>query len=177
MRDGYVHLGANELGESVEPVIIEHPFDEETRSRLLADCDRIWRNKLCEYDADFSRMVSNETRLWLYLERLLPLARETFHDPTLLPSYACWSMYYEPASRLPKHKDRNACTYTLDYCVRQYEPWDLYVEGTPYSLQEGQALAFRGEEQEHWRPEFVEGNVVEMIFFHFVRPDHWYFAE
>lgn len=160
----------------MEPIILNKPFDEETRGRLLVDCDRIWRRKSCEYDPEFSRMIGNDNRLWMYLERLLPLARKTFNDESILPSYACWAMYYEPASSLSKHKDKNACTYTLDYCVRQYEPWDLYVEGKPYTLQEDQALAFMGEDQEHWRPAFKAGNVVEMIFFHFVHPDHWYFT-
>lgn len=161
----------------MEPIIIDKPFDEETRGRLLADCDRLWRRQHCEYDNEFSRMISNDQRLWLYLERLLPIARETFKDQSILPSYACWSIYYEPTSSLSRHKDGNACTFTLDYCVRQYEPWDLYVEGNAYTLQEDQALAFMGEDQEHWRPGFKPGNVVEMIFFHFVRPDHWYFTD
>jgi hypothetical protein len=161
----------------MEPIILDKPFDEETRGRLLVDCDRVWRRQACEYDPKFSRMTSNDNRLWMYLERLLPLARETFKDDTILPSYACWAMYYEPTSSLSKHKDKNACTYTLDYCVRQYEPWELFVEGKPYTLQEDQALAFMGEDQEHWRPDFKPGNVVEMIFFHFVHPDHWYFTD
>ena len=119
-------------------------------------------------------MMSNNPRLWFYLERLLPVARQTFGDDSILPSYACWAMYYEPTSNLNRHKDDNACTYTLDYCVRQYEPWDLYVEGVPYTLQPNQALALLGESQEHWREQFKAGNVVEMIFFHYVKPDHWY---
>lgn len=161
----------------MEPVVIKQPFDDETRGRLLVDCDRIWRKRACHYDPGYGRMISNDQRLWMYLERLLPIAREVFNDDTMLPSYACWAMYYEPTSRLDAHKDTNACTYTLDYCVRQYEPWDLFVEGKAYTLEEGQALAFMGEEQEHWRPKFEAGNVVEMIFFHFVKPDHWYFTD
>lgn len=160
----------------MEPLVIEQPFDDETRGRLLVDCDRIWRKQACHYDPGYGRMISNDQRLWMYLERLLPIARQVFNDDTMLPSYACWAMYYEPTSRLDSHKDTNACTYTLDYCVRQYEPWDLFVEGKAYTLEEGQALAFMGEDQEHWRPEFKAGNVVEMIFFHFVTPDHWYFT-
>lgn len=164
------------MRDNFQPVVLDDVFDEETRGRLLVDCDRIWRRKTCTYDSDYGRMISNSERLWLYLERLVPLAREVFQDETLLPSYACWSMYYEPTSSLSPHKDKNACTYTLDYCVRQHEPWDLYVEGEPFTLQQNQALALLGETQEHWRPEFTVGNVVEMVFFHFVQPDHWYFT-
>lgn len=160
----------------MEPIVVDNVFDEETRARLLADCDRIWRKNLHHYEPEFSRVISNDSRLWLYFERLLPLARQTFQDETMLPTYVCWSRYYEPSSRLTPHKDNNACTFTLDYCVRQYYPWDLFVEGKAYTLEENQALAFLGEDQEHWRPAFSPGNVVEMIFFHYARPDHWYFA-
>lgn len=161
----------------MDPIILDKPLDDETRSRLLVDCDRIWRKKNFVSGKDYSRITSNDPRLWLYMERLLPTARDTFKSTTLLPTYACWSMYYEPSSRLPAHKDVNACTYTIDYCVRQLQPWDLYVEGNPYTLQEGQALAFMGEDQEHWRPEFQPGNVVEMIFFHYAEPGHWFFTD
>ena len=162
--------------QTFQPLVIEHVFDSETRERLLADCDRIWRRKDCKYQQEYSRMYSNDARLWMYLERLLPHARKTFGDETILPSYACWAMYYEPTSNLFKHKDNNACTYTIDYCVRQHEPWDLYVEGAPYTLKENQALALLGEDQEHWREPFKIGNIVEMVFFHYVKPDHWYFT-
>jgi hypothetical protein len=141
------------------------------------DCDRVWRKQAYVRSETHARVLSNDHRFWLYLERLLPKARELFNDDSILPTYACWSMYYEVGANLPKHKDKNACTFTLDYCVRQLHPWDLFVEGTPYTLQENQALAFMGEDQEHWRPSFSPGNIVEMIFFHFARPDHWYFTE
>lgn len=165
------------MRDNFQPIILNNVFDEETRGRLLNDCDRIWRRKDCTYDPNYGRTISNNPRLWLYMERLLPLAREVFQDDTILPSYACWAMYYEPSSRLEAHTDDNACTYTLDYCVRQFEPWDMLVEGESFTLQENQALALLGETQEHERPAFKVGNVVEMIFFHFVHPDHWYFTD
>ena len=87
-----------------------------------------------------------------------------------------WARYAGNNGFLEKHKDTNACTYTLDYCINQFQPWSLYVEGEEYALQPNQALAFLGEEQEHWRGEWTAGNIVEMMFFHYVEPDHWWFT-
>lgn len=159
------------------PLHITDVFDPDTRERLLSDSDRILRKGLFTVDEARGRITSNDTRLFAYLERLLPAARQVFNDETILPSYLCWARYSRVDAYLEPHKDSNACTFTIDYCVRQQEPWDLFVEGTPYTLQENEALAFMGEDQEHWRGPFKPGNMVEMIFFHYVRPDHWYFTD
>jgi hypothetical protein len=84
-----------------------------------------------------------------------------------------------PSPSLYKHKDDNACTYTLDMCVYQNEPWDLWVEDKNYCLYPNQALAYYGNDQMHWREEFPnpENNHVAMVFFHFAEPDHWWFKE
>lgn len=161
----------------MEPIILRETFPTELRERLLNDCDLLWRRNDMSYDPQFERHMSNSGRLYLYSEHLLPLVRQAFQDDTILPSYNCWARYAHPGSKLPEHKDKNACTFTVDYCVRQHEPWGLFVEGKEYTLQENQSLVFMGEDQEHWRGPFKPGNMVEMIFFHFVRPNHWYFEE
>ena len=157
------------------PLIVRDLFTPEQRQELLYACDRAYTFGPHSYDPSFGRVVSDAPVFIPFLHHAAFRAREVFSDPTLLPTYAMWSRYDIPTSRLDKHKDDNACTFTLDYCVRQKSPWDLYVEGEPYTLQEGEALAFFGEDQEHWRGPFEPGNTVEMIFFHFVRPDHWFF--
>ena len=161
----------------MKPVLLQRVFNEELRSRLLMDCDLIKKRGLVTEDPEYGRVISNNNRLTSYHELLLPLARKLFNDDTILPSYLCWAHYANATSNLRKHKDKNACTYTIDYCVRQQEPWDLFIEGESYRLQPNEAVAFMGEDQEHWRAPFPPGNSVEMIFFHFVRPDHWYFTD
>ena len=160
----------------MEPIILRETFPADLRERLLRDCDLIKRRGEFTPDPDFGRIISNGPRLYAYSEHLLPLVRNIFQDDSILPSYNCWADYRSIESCLPAHKDSNACTFTVDYCVQQHEPWPLYVEGKEYILQENQSLVFMGEDQEHWRPAFKPGNMVEMIFFHFVRPDHWYFT-
>lgn len=127
---------------------------------------------------------SNDNGRWLvthpiidhYSRMLLPLAREVFESDTLLPSYSLFSQYEGNNAFLQHHKDDNACTYTIDWCVYQTEPWDLYVDDKGYTLQENQALAYYGNDQEHWRNEFPNpaNQQVAMIFFHYVEPDHWW---
>src|SRR5262249_53896621 len=107
---------------------------------------------------------------------LVPAARALFGSETLVPTYALFARYQGPNARLERHRDSNACTYTLDLCLEQRAPWALWVIDQPYTLLEGQALAFYGTAQEHWRNEFPDPNTnsVSMIFYHFVEPDHWW---
>lgn len=159
----------------MQPIILKETFPSELRNRLLDDVDLLRRRNDISPDPLYGRDISNNGRLYIYAEHLLPLVRQIFADESILPSYNCWARYTGTDSNLRKHKDDNACTFTVDYCVRQHEPWPIYIEGQEYVLQENQSLVFMGEDQEHWRDQFAPGNMVEMIFFHFVRPDHWYF--
>lgn len=160
---------------NMEPFILEETFTADMREGLLRAVDQIITRGDYGHDAGFGRMTSNDDSLRPYLEYLTPLVRDTFQDDTIKPSYLMWARYAGFSANLHPHKDDNACTFTVDYCVRQREPWGLFVEGTEYILQENQSLVFMGEDQEHWRGPFAPGNMVEMIFFHYVRADHWYF--
>ena len=140
--------------------------------------------KRFEYQHGFSRYVVADNRLPLLAElaeRLVPVAREAFNSETLLPTYTLFAHYegQDPAPSLYKHKDDNACTYTLDMCVYQTEPWDLWVDDKNYTLYPNQALAYYGNDQWHWREEFPnpESGHVAMVFFHFAEPDHWFFTK
>lgn len=159
----------------MEPIVLRETFPPELRERLLIDIDLFNRRGDANFDPGYGRIISNNGRLYIYAEHLLTLVREVFRDDTIVPSYNCWARYTGADANLQPHKDSNACTFTVDYCVQQHEPWPIYVEGKEYVLQENQSLVFMGEDQEHWRPAFTPGNMVEMVFFHFVRPDHWYF--
>jgi hypothetical protein len=130
-------------------------------------------------DPELGRHLYADQVIEEYGEKLVPLAREIFNSKTLLMSYSLFCHYEGEQANLFKHKDSNACTYTLDMCLYQTEPWDLYVEGKAYTLYPNQGLAFLGEEQEHWREAYPNPDTqkVGMVFFHFVEPDHWFFEE
>lgn len=127
----------------------------------------------------FAADHNQEPILWEYTQKILPAARKAFGSDTLLPSYTLFCHYEGPGANLYKHKDDNACTYTLDMHVYYNENWDLWVENKAYSIPENGAAAFFGEEQEHWREQFPspESNYLGAVFFHFVEPDHWWFQK
>lgn len=110
--------------------------------------------------------------------KLIPFAKEFFESDTLVPSFNFGSWYFGNAS-LEKHKDVAPCSYSIDLCVYQKTPWDLYVEDVPYTLYENDALFYYGETQRHWREDFPdpENNIVCNLFFFYVEPDHWFFTE
>lgn len=135
------------------------------------------------FDPGFGRCCFNDYLINEYAEKLLPLARKVFNSETLLSSYSLFCHYEGMQPSLYKHIDDNACTYTIDMCVYQNEPWDLWVEhdgvDKNYTLSENQALAYYGNDQYHWREAFPNPGKqhVAMIFFHFVEPDHWWYTK
>ena len=109
--------------------------------------------------------------------KLLERARQLFDSSTLLPSYSLFADYSHDEISLFKHRDNNACTYTIDYCVYANEPWGLWVEGQEFVSKDNNAVMFYGEDQEHWRDTRVGKNKIGMMFFHYVEPDHWYYKK
>jgi hypothetical protein len=121
----------------------------------------------------FSPQIVNECA-----EKLVPFAREFFKSDTLLHSYSLFAEYSDKNISLPKHKDGNACTYTIDMVLYQDKPWGIWIEGKEYLLNENEAVLFWGTEQEHWRETIEDNNnTVAVIFFHYVEPDHWWFTK
>lgn len=164
-----------------EPLLVNDVLSSEDYEVLT---NAVSNPKSFEYQKGFSRYVVADNSLPILkklAEKLIPVAREAFGSETLLPTYTLFAHYegQDPVPSLYKHKDDNACTYTLDMCLYQTEPWDLWVENKNYTLYPNQALAYYGNDQEHWREKFPnpETNYVAMIFFHFAEPDHWFFTE
>lgn len=164
-----------------KPQLINNILESKDYKSLL---QAISNPKSFEYQKGFSRYVIADNSLPILSEfanKLIPTARKTFNSETLLPTYTLFAHYegQNPVPSLYKHKDDNACTYTLDMCVYQNEPWDLFVEDMAYTLYPNQALAYYGNDQMHWREEFPnpKTNYVAMVFFHFAEPDHWYFTK
>ena len=161
-----------------DPIHIKDLLPKERYEELVSYLKGKDRSTL-DWSDGFGRFhISNDPFLDKLAEELTPIAREVFGSSTLLPSYTLGSIYAGSQAQLWKHRDDNACTYTLDLCVWSNTPWDLWVEGKPYTAVENEAVAFWGNDQEHWREAFPDpaNNEVAVIFFHFVEPDHWYFV-
>jgi hypothetical protein len=164
-----------------DPQLVNDVLTKEDYDRLLL---AVANPKSFEYFAGFSRYCVADNGLPILKEladKLVPKAREAFDSKELLPTYILFAHYegQDPEPSLFKHKDDNACTYTLDMCVYQNESWDLFVEDKAYTLYPNQALAYYGNDQMHWREKFPnpETNHVAMVFFHFAEPDHWWFTK
>jgi hypothetical protein len=136
-----------------------------------------------QFDPGFERYCFTDPIIDKYSEKLIPIARKLFESDNLLPTYSLFAHYEGNNPSLYRHKDDNACTYTIDMCVYQTEPWALGINhdgiDREYILQENEALVYYGNDQEHWRGQFPnpETNHVAMIFFHFAEPDHWWFTK
>lgn len=165
----------------IDPKIIKNVLSKDSIEKII---QAVEDPKKLEYQNGFSRYVAADNKLKILKsvsESLVPIAKKIFNSETLMPTYTLFSHYEgdNPKPSLYKHKDDNACTYTIDLCLYQTIPWDLYVEEKPYTLYQNEALAYYGNDQMHWRQEFpgLKDDHVAMIFFHFAEPDHWYFTE
>jgi len=164
--------------EVKNPIIIKNVFSDEEHKELK----NIMKNWPLEigYDSQLGRHLVQSPIIDEYAEKLIPLAKKTFNSENIKPSYSLFAHYQGPRANLHRHVDDNACTYTIDLCLSQTEPWAIGIshngEDKEYILQENEAVLYYGNDQEHWRPEFPNPNLqhVEMIFFHFVESDHWY---
>lgn len=109
-----------------------------------------------------------------FLYSNLDFVRKTLNNDKIIPTVAFFAHYQDDAT-LKKHKDSYGGTHTLDFVLYQTEPWDFYIDNTPYSLKENQAVAFWGEEQAHWRGPLPnpESQHVAVIFCHYAEPGHY----
>lgn len=101
------------------------------------------------------------------LEDLLPNF-ETASGLKLLPTYS-YARLYAPGEELKKHTDRPACeisaTITLGF---EGDVWSIYMDGNKVDMKVGDAVLYRGQEVEHWREEYTEGQWQAQVFLHYV---------
>jgi hypothetical protein len=166
-----------------KPKIIDQIFSKEEFEVLQSHARDLFENKE-SYEEGFGRYIFGSTEILQNAHNLLlEKAKKIFNSETLLPSWSMMAGYRGDQGSLHRHKDDNACTYHLDISIFQTINWDLWVshegEEQPYSLQENQALAMYGEDQEHWREKLngAPDDVVFNAFFFFCEPDHWYFTK
>ena len=161
------------------PKIIKNVFSEEDFAKLKEEMLSIdTSNQNHEAFGRYALSSFDSAVLREYAEKSVPLARETFGSPTLKHTYTLFCRYEGPGAKLWKHKDNNACTYTIDMCVYYNTNWGLFVEGTEYFTEPNEAVAYYGNDQEHWRGPFPdpENNFLGVIFMHYAEPNHWFFV-
>jgi hypothetical protein len=159
--------------------IINNIFSNEDFNRLKNHFLNDFDMSSIEYD-DWGRKLvhsSSDPILLEYSQKLLPVVKDFFEDQSINPTYSMYAEYSDTTIGLHKHKDLNACQYTVDVLLHQTTQWPLHIEGVAQPLEENDALLFCGEAQEHWR-ELLENNSekIGVVFFHFVDENHWWFT-
>ena len=160
----------------------------------------------------FGRFVVHNHPFFSELQkRIVPVVSEAVGEH-LEPAYNFLSLY-GARGVCPPHMDSPEAKWTLDLCVNQSAPWPIYLSQVcpwpepeaeawrnedwedqvkrspslhfaPYTLQPGQALAFSGSSQWHYReaiPDAGGRQFCDLLFFHFipsgtaelVRPRNW----
>lgn len=160
--------------------VVKDLFNHQSFNHLKSYLHNNYQN--FEYFEGFGRFEESSEQnpnIINYANEVLDQAKEIFNSDTLQFTYGLIVHYEGEQAKLHKHKDTNACTYTLDVCLYQNVQWPLIVEDQEFTLQENEAVAFYGEDQEHWRPDFPvpSWNRVGMLFLHFAEPDHWFFKK
>lgn len=159
------------------PITLESLFSDNDRN-LLKNYINNPKFGYRRYDDHCKRELITDPVLETYFSKKLePIAKEVFNDQTLATSATMYAKYNQSDSMLPEHRDRGACTYTIDYCLDANIDWPITIDGVEYSIGEGDGLAFMGVDSVHGRHPIknLKDVSVEMVFFHFVPSNHWYF--
>jgi hypothetical protein len=168
------------MATNKEPTILKNILEEKDFIYLKETISQYINKNNIGFD-EFGRKGIGHQQLPIlqeYSKKLLPIAKNFFDSNNLIPTYTLFTEYSDTNISLHKHKDANACTYTIDLVLYQEKPWALWIENKKYLANENEAILFWGEEQLHWR-EPIENNLdkIGVIFFHYVEPDHWWFTK
>ncbi len=93
---------------------------------------------------------------------------EKVYGKELVPTYSFWRRYYK-GQNCPPHKDRPSCevSLTLNLGGDGGNNWAIHVDDKKFELEVGEAVLYKGCDQEHWRYE-LDYNYHTQIFLHFI---------
>ena len=164
-----------------DPILIKDVVEEATFKRIQKEVDDLCKSLDISYwNVERGRtQFSNLHPLNILHQELLPLVKEKIGKEDISPTYYILSVYEGKQANLHKHKDDDACQYTLNLSIYHKTLWPIWVSGKEYKLQENEALIYLGNDQMHWRNEFPDPdkNVVAAVSFFYCDHDHWYFTE
>lgn len=93
---------------------------------------------------------------------------EEAYGKELIPTYSFWRRYFK-GQDCPPHIDRPSCevSLTLNLGGDGGDNWAIYVGDQKFELDIGQAVIYKGCEQEHWRHELQYKHHTQ-IFLHYI---------
>jgi len=155
--------------------VVENVFTDEQVQYLHDLINSSMISVVDDYNGRYIKGLDGRVRQDI-IERTKQIAKEaTGYD--LVPADTGYSYYNNQYGKveLHPHIDKNRTEFVIDYQLHGNVDWSIVVERKEFNLKDNQALVFAGGEQPHWRPqrEFVDGEYLGMIFFHFIAPDHW----
>ena len=127
-------------------------------------------------------MFSNTCQMYvdipmeILLHYLKPKVEEAY-GKELVPTYSFWRRYFK-GQDCPPHTDRPSCevSITLNLGGDGGSDWAIYVEDKKFELEIGQAVIYKGCEQEHWRHELPYDSHSQ-VFIHYIEKDGKYYPK
>jgi len=185
------------------PIYIEKPFSEEQVAELKEAIDKIRirpqakeimpgsQEEFVSTTSRFDpRVITHMSRLILEFE--CPKSVEAVMDSHAIPvhkdeiklahyNYIDYNPKYGDGRyvpSLPPHIDSTENLVTFNYQLDGNIEWDLYIDGKPYQLKNGDAMIFTAVNQVHWRPkrEWKDGDFLEIVTFDYSPIDDWAFT-
>lgn len=127
-----------------------------------------------DYSFDYNQTGYGETVVYgsPLIDGLLLLKQNIFEkeiNKKLLPAYTYWRLYHK-FSTLPKHKDREACEWTISITIAQDKSWPLHIDNSSIEIKPGDGVIYQGAKFEHWREEY-DGDYACQVFLHYVEKE------
>jgi hypothetical protein len=154
--------------------VIKNFLTKEEIGLLKIYCDISHRFNYTQFDQQQNNI--GDTAFYAdYLMESLMLNKKKIMEEHLkfkvLPTYSFWRMYTQGAE-LVKHKDRPSCEYSVTIQIG-HDPkhkWSIFIEDKEITLDDGDAVIYKGCEVEHWREPY-EGDWHAQVFLHYVKED------
>lgn len=120
--------------------------------------------------------VYSDAPMEILLHYLQPKVEKEY-GKKLVPTYSFWRCYFKGQDCFP-HKDRPSCeiSISLNLGGRGGNDWAFYAEDEKYILDVGQAVLYKGIDQEHWRHELQYERHYQ-VFLHYIEKDGEHFPQ
>ena len=149
---------------------------------LKSHIDYLIENNLVQRNPNEGEMFSDTCQMYAdppvenILHYLKPKVEEAYGQE-LVPTYSFWRRYFK-GQDCPPHKDRPSCqiSLTLNLGGKGGNNWAIYVEEKKFELDVGQAVIYKGCEQEHWRHELPYEHHSQ-VFLHYIEKNGPHYPE
>jgi hypothetical protein len=157
----------------MEPMLLKEVLTKEAFTKLKVNVNSLLESNVLHLSRKKKRKTEVDNSIAMELHHgIIKKITEGILGYEVKPSYSYLSCYVQNGI-LPIHVDRPPCKYTLDFCIeRSGTEWPLFVNETPYLLEENEALFYLGCECPHYRTRKPDNTVTNVLLFHYVDLDY-----